>query len=97
MGTWYLFECPTCDFFAQVSGGDDVGMMSRTTTITCKDCEDLYDVTTSKEPWNVNSSTQQALICSENGHHRVERWVYPGPCPKCKTQLVRSGIVAHWD
>lgn len=44
MGSHDQFTCTACDYSAEVSGGDDVGMMVLTTTIACETCKKLYDV-----------------------------------------------------
>ena len=64
MGTSYQFICKHCDYEAIVSGGDDVGMMCRTTTISCRDCGSLFDVVISDEPWKESAGpTDEELVC----------------------------------
>ena len=44
MGRLHKFECSNCSFSAEMSGGNDTGMICQTTTILCEDCKELYDV-----------------------------------------------------
>ena len=85
MGTQYLFKCPSCDYSAVVSGGDDVGMACRTTTIVCETCEELSDVVVADKPWEPPQEQEDAtLVCrGPNGgrkrpSHKVRRWTVPG-------------------
>lgn len=97
MGTRYQFECQKCGYGVVVSGGDDVGMISRTTTIFCNDCNELFDAVTSEEPWNHQSSTQRDPVCPINTNHLVERWEHPGLCPRCNEQFMRTDQMILWD
>lgn len=106
MGTWYEFKCPGCGYAAEVSGGDDVGMNSVTTTIACKTCKKLLDVVISEEPWAVtlsepglplNPDFQRTIRCKKSARHKVERWTFPGPCPNCGTMMEQGEMIACWD
>lgn len=44
MGTLYDFHCESCGYHTEVSGGEDFGMISATTTILCENCKKLFDV-----------------------------------------------------
>jgi transcription elongation factor Elf1 len=64
MGAKNQFICKHCDYEAIVSGGDDVGMACRTTTISCEDCGELFDVLTSEQPWDEFAGlTDEELVC----------------------------------
>jgi hypothetical protein len=86
-----------------------VGMACRTTTIVCEECQELYDVVTSETPWEgAPDIGEEALVCpgpesaddgeeSPNPGHRVRRWTYPGPCPKCGKTISQGEMVVMWD
>ena len=113
MGTHYQFICSKCSYEATVSGGDDCGMACRTTTVCCKDCGELYDVVTSDKPWEESDGPpDEELVCPgpapedldddeevdrSNPNHRVQRWSFPGPCPKCGEMMSKGDCVVHWD
>ena len=46
MGKTFHFECPWCQYRAQVSGGADEGVHCELQTIICRDCRELMDVPT---------------------------------------------------
>jgi hypothetical protein len=46
MGRTFQFECPWCQYRAQLSGGADSGTHCEVQTIVCRDCRELYDVPT---------------------------------------------------
>ena len=113
MGTKYQFICKHCDYQTCVSGGDDVGMACRTTTISCQDCGKLYDIVTSEEPWNETVGlSDEELVCPgsasddsdgeedqdhSNPTHHVQRWTFPGPCPKCGQTMTKGDAEMCWD
>ena len=61
MGTRYHFSCDRCKYEAMVSGGNDMGLTFRSTTIICQDCKLLFDVTTSDQ-LNNDSTDQSELV-----------------------------------
>ncbi|MHB1134828.1 MAG: hypothetical protein ACYC4L_20855 [Chloroflexota bacterium] len=98
MGAKFSFRCPSCAYAAEVSGGDDVGMMVRTTTILCADCRELHDVVTGESLASASPSPRQTpLRCPVAAEHAVSRWRHPGPCPRCGTTLHRLGLALFWD
>ena len=113
MGSNYQFLCKDCDYDAVVSGGDDSGMACRTTTISCQDCGELFDVVTSVKPWDESAGLpDEELVClgpspdysgndgdtdRSNPSHRVQRWAFPGPCPKCGQAMTKGDLVEYWD
>jgi len=46
VGKTYHFECPQCQYRANLSGGADGGLHCEIQTIICRDCRQLYDVFT---------------------------------------------------
>ena len=46
MGRTHHFECPFCQYRAQVSGGADSGVHCEVQTVVCRDCRELRDVFT---------------------------------------------------
>jgi Zn finger protein HypA/HybF involved in hydrogenase expression len=46
MGRTYQFECPLCHYTAKVAGGAADGLHCDVQTIICRDCRELFDVTT---------------------------------------------------
>jgi hypothetical protein len=113
MGATYQTICLQCGYEAMVSGGDDVGMNSLTTTILCENCQELCDIVTSLEPWNDHGKEiRTELVCPglglddkklkdiepvPNPSHKVHKWVFPGPCPRCGTTMTRRGDMICWD
>ncbi len=113
MGTNHHFLCNHCKYEAVVSGGDDVGMACRTTTIGCQDCGELFDVITSEKPWDGSAGlSDEELVCPgpdaddldddkdtvrSNRSHVVRRWTFPGPCPKCGEVMTKGDVVVFWD
>ncbi len=106
MGTLYEFKCPECGYSAEVSGDDDVGMGAVTTTIACKTCKKLLDVVISEEPWLVtlgepglswDPDFQPKIQCKKSARHNLQRWTFPGACPKCGTMMERGEMTARWD
>jgi|LDZU01.1.fsa_nt_gi Zn finger protein HypA/HybF involved in hydrogenase expression len=97
MGTLYHFECRSCGYSAEVSGGDDRGMRSRTTTILCETCSELHDVVTSTEPWIDEMVDPETLKCPKSKRHIVRKWEHPGICPKCGQDMDRVGMACLWD
>lgn len=44
MGKTYHFECPYCQYRANISGGADSGVHCEVQTVVCRDCRELIDV-----------------------------------------------------
>ena len=109
MGRIYHFVCEDCNYETHVSGGDDAGMRTLTTTISCRECGELFDVAISQHPFT-EPFTEPACPHSEHGdqshdnatdhsppRHHVERWTAPGPCPKCGKTMAYGETVTLWD
>lgn len=76
MGQLQTFECESCGYSAEVSGGDDAGMVVTITTISCGVCRELYDVIL----WRVNEPElpPKEPQCPKAKPHPVSLWNYPG-------------------
>ena len=99
MGAHFLFRCAACDYQADISGGNDIGMACATSTVLCRDCKELHDVVTTQEPWLAMEPTWNPtnLRCPKSDTHTVELWEHPGPCPRCGAEMVRGEITVLWD
>jgi len=97
MGIHYLFECKSCGYSCEVSGGDDCGMIARTTTIICYKCKELHDVVTSEKPWEEQVVEVETLKCPKSKRHKAKKWEHPGPCPKCGQIMKRGVETCLWD
>jgi Zn finger protein HypA/HybF involved in hydrogenase expression len=93
MGQRFELQCPTCAYTAQVNGGEDAGMIGVTTTITCLDCQKLYDAVT----WKAATGLERTPTCPKRKTHRIELWTHPGACPKCGSSMAETGLTALWD
>lgn len=88
MGEWFQFECKRCGYKAEVSGGDDCGMASATTTILCKTRHKLYDVEIEENPATARRRAAPSR-CPKSPAHPRQRWNHPGPCPRCSHTMSR--------
>lgn len=99
MGALYLFTC-TCGYSAEVSGGPDVGMTTRTVTISCATCKQLSDVVTSNEPWKQPPDpVPEHPKCprSRTKVHATSVWSHPGACPQCGKRMRKGAVTMLWD
>jgi len=94
MGSTFSFRCRECGYEASVSGGDDRGFVSFTTTIVCHTCRKLYDVLISKEDPDYVEILPK---CPRSGKHIIERWTSPGNCPRCGGPMDQTGLGVLWD
>ncbi len=101
MGGWIEFRCGSCGYEVMVSGRDDAGFFTRTTTILCEDCEELYDAVTFRRPGGPGGEGKRMGAiepeCPRSGGHTVRRWTHPDTCPKCGNIMVRGEKGAIWD
>jgi hypothetical protein len=98
MGANYLFTCKSCGYSADVSGGPDVGMLAATRTVSCSECQELYDVVVSENAWD--DELKQNRIeprCPTSKKHSVTLWEHPSPCPKCGKKMKRGKMSRLWD
>ena len=96
MGHTFEFQCPVCGYSATVSGGDDYGMGSATTTVRCDHCKTIRDVVTSEEPWDASSIKKVTDLKCPKCSGPVTKW-RGKRCPKCggKMEIIGEGIL--WD
>jgi len=78
-----------------VSGGDDCGMVSATTTIMCEECRELSDGIVSNKPWD--EKPYEIPPCPKNKKHKVRKWKHPDVCPKCGGVLKQGKLAILWD
>ena len=104
MGRRFRFECRSCGYWVEVSGGNDRGFFATTRTVSCESCLQLYDVdTTDKLPSTRPSLAMQPdrdssdLHCPKSAGHHVKPWQHPGPCPMCGAELLRGKMTVLWD
>ncbi len=106
MGYRHTVNCTQCNYETVVSGGDDGGMRCTTTTISCQECRELFDVVTSRQPWDGSAGlSDEELVCPRSARaeadgdedtvgssprHVVRRWKFPGPCPKCGEAMTQG-------
>ncbi len=99
MGAKIEFKCESCGYEVMVSGRDDVGLKSYTTTILCEDCEDLYDVITS-EPIRTERGpgrSEKRPGCPRSSGHTIRRWEHPDSCPRCGNEMAVGDKISMWD
>lgn len=99
MGQSLGLTCAGCGYTVETSGGNDVGMACATTTIVCVDCQAIYDVVISEEPWRVMDGEpgEIAIVCPKRKRHTVRPWTHPGACPKCGAAMEPNGTYILWD
>jgi len=100
MGTRFIFKCPSCEYKAKVSGGNDIGMLCATSTILCETCKTLDDVVTTNEPWLAMEPewTPKHYNCRKSEKHPCRLWTYTDSCPKCNTEMERDETeFVSWD
>ncbi len=108
MGSRSRFECQSCHYQAVVSGGDSVGMMVETTTVSCNSCKKLMDVVVSRPTRESRPESDRGMgrpgrerlpiACRNSPSHKVHKWSHPGPCPVCgQTMQLVPGMPICWD
>ena len=101
MGTWNRYFCRKCPYEAFVSGGDDVGMGTATSTVRCYDCEEIKDVVTTEEPWLAMEEgwVPEEFYCDKSRSHHVELWKHPRECSKCNGSMIvdKTYPIVLWD
>ena len=97
MGALYDFRCGSCGYQAEVSGGEDRGMASATTTILCETCQELYDVAISDDPITRKPERETPVRCPVSSAHTWRLWQHPGPCPQCGAAMTRGAATLIWD
>ncbi len=99
MGAHFIFICNSCGYEADISGGNDIGMASASSTVLCEDCQELYDMVTTREPWLAveRAWNPTSLLCAKSETHGVVLWEHPGSCPRCGAEMIRDTATALWD
>jgi Zn finger protein HypA/HybF involved in hydrogenase expression len=98
MGETYRFTCPSCGYRAKVSGGEDCGFCVITQTVTCPECQALFDIESGEFSLGAEAKTvKHALRCHRSPTHTVQPWNHPGSCPKCGVTLTRGECIMSWD
>ena len=97
MSTLYAFDRNSSGYRAEVSGHEDCGMASATTTILCENCQELYDVETSSDPITRKSEHEIPVRCPVSSAHVWRLWQHPGPCPQCGAAMTRGAATLIWD
>jgi predicted RNA-binding Zn-ribbon protein involved in translation (DUF1610 family) len=98
MGMHRDYLCPACGLKGHVSGGDDCGMVTETTTIYCETCKTLQDAVV--KDWLAKNEPETEPRCRRRKAHVVKRWTKEEPCPRCGKALlqeVAGGKVMMWD
>lgn len=101
MGQLYRFECPSCGYHAEVSGGKDRGFVALTQTKVCQDCREVVDVLIGKamdpsagKDTAIPRTKQECPVCEG---HSLKVW-RGNTCPKCGTKMKKGGgAVCLWD
>ena len=97
MGALYRHRCGACGYDVQVAGGASQGWYARTVTVSCGECQALYD--RAVETWSAGFETEgtREPRCPRSGDHAVAEWTAGGPCPRCGTAMDEAEFVAFWD
>jgi hypothetical protein len=100
MGVLFKFDCASCGYWAEVSGGADRGFFAATQTISCNDCKKLYDVAVAKIDGPDSAPAPKRSIpprCPQSEYHSVEKWSAPGLCPACGSHMRKQEATILWD
>lgn len=101
MGQLYGFECPSCGYHTEVSGGKDRGFVAFTQTKVCQDCKQVVDILIGKaaelsaaKEITIPKAKQQCPDCKSNNLK-----VWKGrTCPKCGAKMNKGGgAICMWD
>lgn len=101
MGQFYSFECPSCGYHAEVSGGKDRGFVAFTQTKVCQDCKQVADILIGKaaelsadKATTIPKAKQQCPACEG---HNLKAWTGRA-CPKCGAKMNKGiGPICMWD
>ena len=102
MGTWTKFECESCGYTAEVSGGKDCGMVAVVQTMTCVQCKVLVDVLVGRcgEVGRTGDLEydKDLDMCPNCRCVDLSDWnATTRPCPICNQRMNKGQIVAMWD
>lgn len=100
MGTLKTYQCNKCNYSAHISGGPDEGMLIKTNSMLCEQCNEVVDVVT--EYWTeikpLNSDIGICPKCDSSEH--LKKWNNKKrPCPKCDGVLEEDleEWITMWD
>jgi Zn finger protein HypA/HybF involved in hydrogenase expression len=98
MGETFEFKCPDCGYRAEVSGGEDCGMIAVTETMVCEKCRNVVDVMVGYAIPSLHDKPDKDMgRCPKCYSDEVMPWGTGRPCPKCSGKMVKGGRVALWD
>ena len=103
MGQMHNFVCLECGYEAEViDEGKDGGMGLVLVTISCADCQVLYNVEPEGDLWRLVLSripfNPIGIACPRDPSHRVRPWTDPWPCPVCGGEMKNDGTLkCDWD
>ncbi len=101
MGATFLYKCNQCSYEADVSGGEDCGMLTRTQTIVCHSCMELMDVATGPTELAVEAQEEKdrkdPLECNDCAGRNVSPVEKPLKCPKCNGEMAQGNMMTLWD
>lgn len=99
MGTLLKYICNNCNYSAEVSGGQDIGMLVKTNTVLCTKCEEVVDVQVDfmGEIKIKEFDLNKCPNC--NSAKYIIKWDnMKRPCPKCNGKINDSKeIIIMWD
>lgn len=103
MGAHYRYTCPRCRYEEDLSGGADVGMISRTRTALCAACRRLVDVVVHLSAGHLRAYPEDAARLGRCPHCEgtevtlLDEEPPAIPCPRCGSGMNRGELVTLWD
>ena len=101
MGQLQEFRCPQCAYQETVTGGLGFGMEAVLVTVSCRECERLYDAVADQKSYEMSDEAEGAeatgLECPKKAGHFVSLWEQEGPCPKCGAAMKAGRMDLCWD
>ncbi|GAB4282963.1 MAG: hypothetical protein Kow0068_07740 [Marinilabiliales bacterium] len=99
MGTRRTYQCKKCNYSAHVSGGQDMGLVEKTNTVICYNCNELVDIVT--EYYTKVILTDNINKCPKCGSTEyLKEWDNKKRlCPKCNGAMIISPNteITIWD
>ncbi len=96
MGSLYSFSCEKCDYYAEVSGGEDAGFEAATQTMVCDGCCALVDVLVGKRKGPEQDFDPIPPRCPNCRGDNVTPWE-SRLCPKCGSTMAEGSLTVLWD
>ena len=103
MGSAAEYRCPKCGYSKMVSGGRSCGFYVIVETISCRDCQELFDAEADEKPGDLKPSEMwgkqklAGIRCPNSDSHEFTYWKPPWPCPVCDEPMIADGDVIRWD